>query len=141
MSTIATSDWLVILGGLAAIALVNWYFFVAGRGAVATAIAPAMSPDHAGSAGVTAGPAEITITVNGGYSPQQTRVKAGAPLRLVFDRKDTGSCSDEVVFPDFGIRRFLPTGSRTAIEIVPPNPGRYEFTCGMGMHRGVIVAE
>ena len=29
--TIGGTDWLVILAGLAAIAWVNWYFFVAGR--------------------------------------------------------------------------------------------------------------
>lgn len=128
MTGIAADEWMVILGGLGGIAMVNWYFFLAGRTAVASVmVATAQDP--------------VTITVNGGYSPQRTRVKAGAPVRLVFDRKDTGSCSDEVVFPDFGIRRFLPTGSRTTIDVVPPTPGRYEFTCGMGMHRGEIIAE
>ncbi len=27
----SSTEWLVVLGGVAAIALVNWYFFVAGR--------------------------------------------------------------------------------------------------------------
>jgi hypothetical protein len=27
----SATDWLVVLGGLAAIAWVNWYFFLAGR--------------------------------------------------------------------------------------------------------------
>ena len=31
MTAITGSDWLAIAGGIAAIALVNWYFFVAGR--------------------------------------------------------------------------------------------------------------
>jgi hypothetical protein len=30
--SITGSDWLVILAGIAAIAWVNWYFFLAGRG-------------------------------------------------------------------------------------------------------------
>jgi plastocyanin domain-containing protein len=69
------------------------------------------------------------------------KVKAGRPVRLVFDRKDTGSCSEEVVFPDFGIRRFLPAGERTIVEVTPPAAGRYDFTCGMSMLLGALVAE
>ena len=119
------STWLVILGGIAAIAWVNWYFFVAGKSAAAPAVAGA----------------EQTIIVDGGYSPSVVRVKAGRPVRLVFDRRDKGACSDEVVFPDFSVRRFTPTGVKTTIEVTPPKEGRYEFTCGMGMHRGALVAE
>jgi plastocyanin domain-containing protein len=125
------TDWFVILAGLAAIAWVNWYFFFAGRSA-ATASASAVG---------VAGPQEQTITVDGGYNPALVKVKAGRPVRLVFDRKDTGSCSEEVVFSDFGMRRFLPTGKKTVIELTPPKAGRYDFTCGMGMLRGAIVAE
>ena len=133
-----TTDWAVILVGTAAIAGVNWYFFLAERG---VAVAVAAAKDNGSVAGDQSAIPEITITVHGGYSPQQVRVKAGAPLRLVFDRRDSGSCSDEVVFPDFGIRRFLPTGKQTAIEVTPPKPGRYEFACGMGMLHGALVAE
>jgi Cu+-exporting ATPase len=121
------NDWLVLFAGATAILLVNWYFFVAGRSAVVAS---------AGRSGM-----EQVIVVDGGYSPATLRVKAGQPLRLVFDRRDKGACSDEVVFPDFGVRRFLPTGEKTAIEITPPKPGRFDFTCGMSMHRGVIIAE
>jgi plastocyanin domain-containing protein len=69
------------------------------------------------------------------------KAKAGIPVRLVFDRRDTGGCSEEVVFPDFGVRRFLPAGEKTVVEITPPKAGRYEFTCGMSMLRGALVAE
>src|SRR5690349_12896755 len=119
----SATDWLVVIGGLAAIAWVNWYFFLAGR-SVATAAA---------SAG---GTQEVTIGVRGGYEPSQVRVRAGAPVRLVFDRQETSGCSEEVVIPDFGIRRFLPPFKQTAVEINPQQAGSYEFTCGMGMLRG-----
>ena len=120
----------VVAASVLAIAWVNWYFFVAGR-------APrAVAPSGTGSAA-----SEVVIEVDGGYSPSAVRVKAGRPVRLVFDRRDDGPCSEEVVIPGFGVRRFLPTGERTAIEITPPAPGRYEFTCGMSMLRGTIVAE
>ena len=121
-------SWVVVLGGIAAIAWVNWYFFVAGRSAVVV-VAPG------------AGPQEQVIIVNGGYEPATIKVKAGQLVRLVFDRRDSGACSNEVAFPDFGIRRFTPTGERTTIEVTPASAGRYEFTCGMSMHRGVLIAE
>ena len=38
-------------------------------------------------------------------------LKAGRPVRLVFDRQETSGCSEEVVFGDFGIRRYLPAHS------------------------------
>ena len=123
------SEWLVVVAGVAAIAWINWYFFLAQRSAAAPAAAPG------------GGTAEVTIIVDGGYSPAAVRVPAGRPVRLVFDRRDSGSCSDEVVFPDFGIRKFLPTGQKTTIEITPPRAGRYQFTCGMSMLRGTLVAE
>jgi len=132
------TDWTVIAAGLGAIAWVNWYFFVAGRRAPA-AVATAMTT--AAESAASTQPAEVTIVVDGGYSPSTVRVKAGQPVRLVFDRRDTGSCSEEVVFPDFGVRRFLPTGQKTPIDITPPEPGRYEFMCGMSMLRGALVAE
>ena len=124
------TDWLVVVAGLAAIGWVNWYFFVAARRVGAVAVVPR-----------TTGMPELRIAVRGGYDPATVRVKAGAPVRLVFDRQETSGCSEEVVFPAFGIRKFLPTGQPTAIEITPPAPGRYEFMCGMSMLRGAIVAE
>jgi plastocyanin domain-containing protein len=109
--------------GAGVIAWINWYFFIAGR-----------TP-------VVASSSEVTIVVDGGYEPRTVRVAAGKPVRLVFDRRDRSSCSEEVVFPDFGIKRFLPTGERTTIELTPPAAGNYEFMCGMSMLRGTLVAE
>ncbi len=121
-------DLLVIVTGAAAIAWVIWYFFFAeGRTGVA--------------AGAGSGPQEIRITVRGGYDPSVVRVKAGQPVRLRFDRQETSSCSEEIVFPDFGVRKFLPAFQETVVEISAPKPGKYEFTCGMSMLRGTMVAE
>lgn len=122
------AEWLVLLGGLTAIGWVNWYFFLAERSA-ARAVA--------GQGGVQ----QVTIAVRGGYEPALVRVKAGAPVRLVFDRQETSSCSEEVVIPAFGVRRFLPAFQQTAVEVTPAAPGRYEFTCGMSMLRGALIAD
>jgi plastocyanin domain-containing protein len=141
MNLITAVDWTVIVGGVAAIVWVNWYFFFAER-ATAVAASPSGSSDATigGGVGDTAA-SQVEITVDGGYSPSAVRVKSGRPVRLVFDRRDTSSCSEEVVFPDFGVRKFLPSGRRTVIEVTPKNPGTYEFMCGMSMLRGRLIAE
>jgi plastocyanin domain-containing protein len=121
-------DGIVIATAIALILWVNWYFFAAERGAHSAVVAGPGVP-------------EVRVTVRGGYSPATIRVASGAPVRLVFDRQETSSCSEELVMPDFQVRRFLPAYAETTIEITPPRPGTYEFTCGMSMLRGRVVAE
>lgn len=133
----STSEIIVVILGLGSIAWVNWYFFMAGRAVPAAAGAIAAMPTSA-APGATP---ETTIVVDGGYSPNTIRVLAGATTRIIFERRDDSSCSEEVVFADFGIRKYLPTGQRTAIDIAPKVPGKYGFTCGMGMLRGTVIAE
>jgi plastocyanin domain-containing protein len=123
-----SSQVLVLLLGTGAIALVNWYFFIAGRGAASLA---------GGSHGIQ----EATIIVLGGYSPATVKAKRGTAVRLTFDRQETSSCSEEIVFPDFGIRRFLPAHQKTTIEFTPEKAGTYDFTCGMSMLRGKLIVE
>jgi plastocyanin domain-containing protein len=123
-----TSQFLVLAGGLAAILWVNWYFFIAGRTATLAQV---------GARGFQ----EATITVLGSYSPAVVTVKKGMPVRLTFDRQETSSCSEEIVFPDFGIRRFLPAHERTVIEFTPDKTGSFDFTCGMSMLRGKLIVE
>jgi plastocyanin domain-containing protein len=122
------SDWIVIFAAIVAIAWVNWWFFLAQRPA-ATAAA---------SAG---GTQEVTITVQAGYEPSAVKVKRGVPVRLTFDRQETSGCSEEVVFPDFGIRRFLPAFQKTTIELTPQEAGTFGFTCGMSMLHGKLIVE
>jgi len=116
----------VTLLGLAAVAWINWYFFLAGRSS-ATAVA------HGGLQ-------RVRVEVKGGYTPSVVRVRAGVPVRLEFHRDETNTCTEEVVLPDFGIRTFLPAHRTTPVSFTPAE-GTYEFTCGMGMVRGKIVAE
>jgi plastocyanin domain-containing protein len=123
-----TIEWAVLAGGIAARGIVNWWFFRAGRAASVARTA-------------TGGGQEVEVVVRGGYSPSTIAARAGMPLRLVFDRQETSGCSEEVVFPDFGIRKYLPAHARTTVEIKPEKAGTYEFTCGMSMLRGRIVVE
>ncbi len=79
------------------------------------------------------------MRVKGGYDPDLIVVEAGRPVRLHFNRQETASCSEMVVFPDFEVSRALPTGETVTIELEAPAPGEYEFACQMGMLRGRLV--
>ena len=84
---------------------------------------------------------EVRIRVRGGYSPDTIRAEAGIPLRLVFIREETASCSEQVVFPAFGKSAMLPTGTPVTVELLPDEPGEYEFTCAMGILHGRLIVE
>jgi plastocyanin domain-containing protein len=84
---------------------------------------------------------EITVTVQGGYSPDVIIVRKDAPVRLNFYRDETSSCSEEIIFGDFGIARHLPAFKTTAIEFTPDKSGEFTFTCGMSMMRGKLIVE
>ena len=122
-----TSEILVLVGGIGAVAFVLWYFF-GPRAAVAAAV-------------TDAGVQEINVTVKGGYSPDVIAVKQGRPVRLNFYRDETASCSEQVVFGDFRIARDLPAFKSTAIEFTPGKAGEFTFTCGMNMMRGKLIVE
>ncbi|PSB22764.1 hypothetical protein C7B61_00675 [filamentous cyanobacterium CCP1] len=117
----------VTAGGLGLIGLELWWFL--------------LSKPKSRKASTQGGIQEITVTVDGGYEPSQIVVQAGQPVRLNFDRKDPSSCLEEVRFPDFRIAQELPLNQVTAIEFTPDKPGKYEFTCGMNMFRGVVEVQ
>jgi plastocyanin domain-containing protein len=123
-------DWLAVAGGLSAIAWVNWHFFLADRRSAA-------AQAKVGATGLQ----QAVVRVQGGYAPSRVRVRAGMPARLVFDRREDSSCSEEVVIPALGIRRFLPAYQRTNVDVPAQRVGTYEFSCGMGMLRGTLVVE
>ncbi len=122
-------DWGIAAIAAVLIIAVNWYFL--GPRRLAKRVA---SVDAEGSA-------DITIRVEGGYSPNAVEVPRGARVRLTFDRQEDNPCSEEVVIPDFSIRRDLPAFARTVVEFTADKPGRHEFACGMGMLRGAITVK
>lgn len=121
------SEIAVVIGSVAAIAFVLWYFF---------------GPREATAVDISEGGVqEIQVTVKGGYSPDVISVKKGVPVRLNFYRDETASCSEQVVFGDFGITRDLPAFKTTPIEFTPDKAGEFTFACGMNMMRGKLVVE
>ena len=120
-----TVEIAVVVGGAALVLFLLWFFF-GERESVA-------AETRAG------GVQEIDITVRGGYTPDRVTVRAGSPVRLNFYRDETDSCSESVVFGDFGIARRLPAYKKTAVEFTPERPGEFTWTCGMSMMRGKLV--
>src|SRR5690625_4424475 len=116
-------DWSVIAGGVVLTALLVWYFF---------------GPKKSRRAEVADGVQEVTVTVRGGYSPDLIEVQAGMPVRLLFDRQESGDCSSRVMFPDFKINQGLPANTVTAVEFTPTSAGEYGFACGMNMLQGGV---
>lgn len=109
------------------IAVTLWFFF---------------GPRRSTSAEVAAGGVqEIKIVVKGGYSPDVIAVKQGIPVRLSFYRDETASCSEQIIFGDFGIARDLPAFQTTPIEFTPSKAGEFTFTCGMNMMRGKLIVQ
>ncbi len=81
----------------------------------------------------------VRVRVKGGYEPPVVHGRVGEPLRIVFSREETASCSEHVVFPAFGKSAMLPPFEDVALELVPERAGEYEFTCQLGILRGRLV--
>src|SRR5262245_3813879 len=126
MTILNVQDLVVIAMALALSGFLAWFFF---------------GPRKARAAQMVGSVQEVGVTVRGGYSPDQVRARQGVPLRIVFDRQESGECTSRVVFPDFGVNQPLPAFAQTAIQLTPAHAGEFGFACGMNMVRGTLVVE
>ncbi len=117
----------VTLGGLGLIGLEIWWFL--------------LSKPTSQKLELHSGIQEVTVTVDGGYTPSHIVVQAGQMVRLNFLRRDPSNCLEEVRLPDFRIAQHLPLNKSTTVEFMPIQPGSYEFACGMNMFRGVVEVQ
>jgi Cu+-exporting ATPase len=122
----SVAEILVTVGGALLSAGLVWFFF---------------GPKGSTRAEVRDGVQEVDVTVKGGYSPSVIKVREGVPLRLTFDRQESGECTSEVVFSDFRIRRTLPAHARTTVDLLPERSGEFPFACGMNMVHGSLLVE
>ena len=120
------ADLVVIATGAGLIGFLAWYFF---------------APRKASEAQLVGNVQEVRITVKGGYSPDLIHVRQSVPLRILFDRQESGECTSRVVFPDFAVNKALPAYATTAVEFNPSKPGEFGFACGMNMVHGRLVVE
>ena len=119
---------LVTLAGLAAIAFIAWFFWLAKRPGLKAAV-------------TSGGYQEAMVLVKGGYTPDVIVVEKGKPVRLNFVRTESASCSEMVLFPDFNKSAHLPEGETVAVEFLPDKVGEFGFQCQMGMLRGKLIVE
>ncbi|HEY9896528.1 MAG TPA: cupredoxin domain-containing protein [Candidatus Sericytochromatia bacterium] len=117
----------VAVGGAALMGLELWWFL--------------FSKKQSQKAEATQGVQELTIIVDGGYTPSRIVASVGQPVRLNFFRKDPSGCLETVLVPDFYIAQKLNLNQVTAVEFTPEKPGHYPFTCGMNMFQGVVEVE
>ncbi len=117
---------LVILTAAAVSALLLWFFF---------------GPKPAQDATLDTGVQRATVVVAGGYSPDLIHARQGIPLQLTFDRRESGDCTSQVLFPELHVAAALPAYARTTVDVLPERPGRYGFACGMNMVHGTLVVE
>jgi len=120
------SQLIVLVAGVSLAGFLWWFFF---------------GPKKERRADVHDNIQEITVTVKGGYSPDVIRVREGVPLRLKFDRQETGDCSSRVVFADFGVSQSLPAHGSATLEFTPDKSGEFDFACGMNMIHGTLVVD
>lgn len=113
---------LVLVSGLASLAFVYWFFLMKKEDAIEAVDS-------------------IDILVEGGYVPSVISVKQGKAVTINFLRKDTNSCLEEVVFPEFKIRKTLSLNEKVSISVTPKQKGEFAFSCGMGMYHGKIIVK
>jgi plastocyanin domain-containing protein len=111
---------IVTIAGAALIAFIYWFFF----GKKEASMEPKQSWD---------------IIVEGGYRPATITIPAGKTSTVTLLRKDPNSCLEEIVMPEFKIKKFLPINEKVTITLSPAKPGTYGIHCGMNMFHGKIV--
>ncbi len=117
---------IVMAAAAAILGFLGWFFF---------------GPKTARRAQLVSGAQEVDITVKGGYSPNVIRVTEGVPLRLRFDRQESGDCTSRVVFADFSASKTLPAFGTATLEFTPDKVGEFDFACGMNMIHGTLIVE
>ncbi|MBI3379958.1 cupredoxin domain-containing protein [Candidatus Gottesmanbacteria bacterium] len=114
--------FIVIITGLIGVIFTYWFFFGKKEEAVE-------AKD------------EIDITVDGGYNPSNIALKQNQATTLNFIRKDQNSCLEEVILPEFKIKKYLPLNEKVSVVITPKSTGTFPFSCGMSMFHGKIIVK
>ncbi|MFT8350608.1 sulfite exporter TauE/SafE family protein [Clostridium saccharoperbutylacetonicum] len=90
-----------------------------------------------GKATVESGVQVIRMTAdNNGYTPNAFYVQKGIPVKWIITGNQINSCNNAVVVPSLNIQKTLKSGENI-IEFTPKD-GDINFSCWMGMIRGVI---
>jgi len=87
------------------------------------------------------GPREIHLEVTErGFVPAEAVIQKGEPVTLVVTRKTDQTCATEIVLPKLNQRHALPLNHPVRIAIPAGVQDTLNYTCGMNMLGGAIVA-
>ncbi len=88
---------------------------------------------------VVNGKQQVVIAItDSGYNPKYIKVQSGVPVELTLESNNAYSCALAFVFKEFGIKTFLESTDRQVFNFTPTKPGKYTFSCSMGMYTGVM---
>jgi sulfite exporter TauE/SafE/plastocyanin domain-containing protein/copper chaperone CopZ len=101
-----------------------------------------------GSGSVSAGSSAKAVIENGvqvvrttadfsGYNPNVIFVQKGVPVKWIIDGAQITSCNNAIIVPSLSIQKNLEQGENV-IEFTPNDTKDINFSCWMGMIRGVI---
>ena len=85
------------------------------------------------------GTQEMRVVVDRGYTPSRIDLEAGIPATLRFERREDDPCTELLVSDLWPSAHRLVANGETPIRFTPDRPGRFAFTCGMGMYSGELV--
>lgn len=85
------------------------------------------------------GTQEIRVVVDRGYRPSRIDLEAGVPATLRFERREDDPCTELLVSDLWPSAHRLVAHGETEVRFTPQRPGRYAFTCGMGMYSGELL--
>ncbi len=80
---------------------------------------------------------KIQVT-NHGYSPNKIQVKAGKPVELTLQSKETYSCALSFILQEFGVAVDLKPTDTKKVSFTPNKKGTFTFSCSMGMYSGTL---
>lgn len=147
----AATAWrgrLAIITGLAVLAMglytLNGGLELAGSPLAASRIAQTVgfseAPADTTAASTVEGQQTVVITARtGSYSPENVQVRSGVPTTLVVKSDGAQGCVRSFLIPDRGVEKILPTKGETKIDLGVLQPGRLDYSCGMGMYTGVLT--
>ena len=75
--------------------------------------------------------------ISSGYQPNYFVVKKGVPVKWLIKGVNVFGCQGYFVVPKLGISQTLQEGENI-FEFTPDKTGNINFSCGMGMYRGII---
>ncbi len=81
---------------------------------------------------------QMEVASAGFYQPEVLQVVAGIPVEWEIYGPEFMGCFDTLISRGLGIQTRLKTGENV-VRFTPEEPGKYIFSCSMGMSRGTMI--